>query len=317
MQYLKTMFISQMVIMLIFPAMLWAISNCEEANDYVTEGSYLDDIIHREQKKDSFQQALILCPNHPEAHNNLAAMLALENKNSEALYHYQQALKQRPDYPEAWIGIGNVYDQQNQWPLSFEAYLQICTTHLHARQRVAELLRNHRYRTVTGEVILNQDSLMLLYDKRRLQHLHQLTTQCRNHNKSVAANVNTVRAILQPIVIFQPIHLKMEQHDLSLVSEEQLDYIAMTLDEIKAKNIIIRGHSSSQPFKGKTKTESYRLNWQLSQNRAKWVKSALNQRGIPDNRIKIYAYGDSRPLVKDNNESAWAKNRRVELEVNY
>lgn len=317
MQSLKILIISPLAVMLLFPTMLWAITPCEQASDYVTETYDLDNIIHQSLQKNLLQQALTLCPEHPEAHHHFAVILAQENNQHEALYHYQQALKKRPNYPQAWFGIGEIYYHQSQWPLSIEAYLQVCNTHQKARQRVAELLRDNRYRTADGNVVLNFQCLTLLYDNKRLQGLHQKVAQCRIRDRSIAPDTNTVRAILQPLAIFQQIHFNMEQHDLSLVSEEQLDHIALTLTEMKAKHIIIRGHSNSQTFKGKTKAESDRLNWQLSQDRAKAVKSALNQRGVFANRIKIYGYGNTRPLIKDNNEIARLKNRRVEIEVSY
>jgi len=65
-----------------------------------------------------------------------------------------------------------------------------------------------------------------------------------------------------------------------------------------------------------TQKESQRLNQQLSLKRAVAVKTAFVQRGVPKNRIKIKGYGENRPLVKGQNEAAWAKNRRVEIELN-
>jgi len=82
-----------------------------------------------------------------------------------------------------------------------------------------------------------------------------------------------------------------------------------------ARNIKIRGHSDSQPWKGQTPTRSRQLN--LSQDRAESVKRYLVSQGISQDRIKTEGYGENRPLVKANNKSAWAQNRRVEIEVKY
>jgi outer membrane protein OmpA-like peptidoglycan-associated protein len=84
-----------------------------------------------------------------------------------------------------------------------------------------------------------------------------------------------------------------------------------------ARNIQIRGHSDSQPWKGETATRSRQLNLKLSQDRADSVKSYLVSQGISQDRINTEGYGENRPLVKGNNESAWAQNRRVEIEVKY
>lgn len=58
--------------------------------------------------------------------------------------------------------------------------------------------------------------------------------------------------------------------------------------------------------------EEYNLN--LSRGRAQSVKAALVQGGVPDDKIEVRAFGESRPLDPQNNEAAWAKNRRVELQ---
>jgi len=307
MRYLKRLILSQVI--LIFPITLMAISPCDEANNYVAEASYLDDLLHRTQQQALLQEALTLCPDHPEAHTHLGNILEKEDNDILAIYHYQQALTKRPNYAQAWVGLGDTYYKQGQLPLSFDAYLHVCTKHAHARQRVAELLRDNRYRIADGDRVLNHQSLSLLYDRKRLQQLHQMANGCRNsHSK-------TIRAILQPVAVFRQNHFEDNQSNLMLVSEAQLDELAIVLIDIRAKKILIRGHSDSQPIKGKTPAKSHQLNWQLSRDRAKSVKEALVLRGIKKRRIKTYSYGDSRPLVKGNNKAAWAKNRRVEIEV--
>ncbi|HEC83831.1 MAG TPA: tetratricopeptide repeat protein [Thioploca sp.] len=289
MSHLKTLLIGQLLVTLTTPEMLWAITPCEEASDYVIEAHYLDNTRQRPLQKQWLQQALTLCPDHPEAHHNLAVLLAQQNRDNDALYHYQQVLKKHPNSSPTWAGIGDIYYKNSQWPLSLEAYLHACTTHHRARQRVTQLLRDNRYRTADGDVVLNHNSLTLLYDKKRLQGLRHKAVQCRNPDRSIAPNIETIRAISQPIAIFQQIHFQVGKHELSLVSSKQLEQIAITLSQMNAKNILIRGHSDAQPFKGKA--ESDRLNWQLSQDRAQTVKSALLQRGLSENTLKTYAYG--------------------------
>jgi outer membrane protein OmpA-like peptidoglycan-associated protein len=316
MSFLKTLLIGQLFVALIMPEMLWAITPCEEASDYVIEAHYLDST-ERPLQKQWLQQALALCPDHPEAHHNLAVIFAQQNKDSDALYHYQQALKKSPNSSPTWAGIGDIYYKNSQWPLSLEAYLHACIVDSKARRRVAELLHENRYRIADGNVVLNHNSLALLYDPKRLQRLYDKAMQCRNRDRSIAPNLDTVRAISQPIAVFQRILFQVGKHDLSLVSSEQLDQIAITLRQMNAKNIRIRGHSDAQPFQGQTQADSDRLNWQLSVKRADTVKHALVQRGLAETDIKTMGYGNSRPLVSGNHETAWAKNRRVEIEISY
>ncbi|TGO02977.1 hypothetical protein PN36_15195 [Candidatus Thiomargarita nelsonii] len=123
------------------------------------------------------------------------------------------------------------------------------------------------------------------------------------------------RALLEPVAVFRNIQFKMRRFDLNSVSKQQLTEIVSTRARMDARNIKIGGHSDSQPWKGQTPTRSRQLNLKLSQNRAESVKSYLVNQGISQDRIKTEGYGENRPLVKANNKSAWAQNRRVEIEV--
>ena len=119
------------------------------------------------------------------------------------------------------------------------------------------------------------------------------------------------------MVFRQQIQFKVGKYDLSLITDAQINNIAIALKRIKATKVIIRGHSDNQRFKGFTQIESDELNQELSENRAKSVSQALVANGISNRSIKTKGYGYKRPLVQGNNENAWAKNRRVEIEVQH
>jgi len=304
------------IITLSLPITLWATTPCDQATQNVIKVYHLRQTLSLAQKKSLLQQALNLCPNHAHAHNNLGVLLEQAGDNTAALYHYRQAVNSQPDYVEAWLGIGDILYQQGQFPLSLEAYLQICTEHPRARLRITELLRGNRYRTVDGSQVMGNESLSLLFDKNRLQSAYQKVINCRQVDKSIAPDIRTTKIILETIVIFRHFYFKVGEHDLSLVSERQLDEVATALiNTKKTQNILIHGHSDSQAFAGFSKTESKYLNWQLSQKRAGSVKAALAQRGVLNYRMKTFAYGDSRPLVSGESEAALAENRRVEIEL--
>lgn len=55
------------------------------------------------------------------------------------------------------------------------------------------------------------------------------------------------------------------------------------------------------------------MNQKLSLARAKEVKAELEKKGIESNRLKAEGYGESKPVVKNNNAENRAQNRRVEL----
>ncbi|MCI4410906.1 MAG: peptidoglycan-associated lipoprotein Pal [Thiotrichales bacterium] len=60
-------------------------------------------------------------------------------------------------------------------------------------------------------------------------------------------------------------------------------------------------------------TREYNL--ALGERRAQSVADVLKAEGVAANRIKTVSFGEDRPAVEGHNESAWAKNRRVEFNV--
>jgi len=56
-------------------------------------------------------------------------------------------------------------------------------------------------------------------------------------------------------------------------------------------------------------------NLALGQRRAAEVKRYLVARGIDAGRIDVVSFGEERPAVAQDNEDAWAKNRRDEFEI--
>ncbi len=75
--------------------------------------------------------------------------------------------------------------------------------------------------------------------------------------------------------------------------------------------IIIEGHTDNTPV------ENYRFssNWALSSARAASVTEILVDQGLPANRIKIVAYGSTRPLVANEGSENQEVNRRVDILV--
>ena len=65
-----------------------------------------------DEAKASFEQAIRLSSDFPEAHNNLGALLFHQGKVDEAMVQCQLALKLRPDYAEAHNNLGNALQQQ-------------------------------------------------------------------------------------------------------------------------------------------------------------------------------------------------------------
>ncbi len=68
-------------------------------------------------------------------------------------------------------------------------------------------------------------------------------------------------------------------------------------------NIVIEGHTDNRG------SEEYNL--ALGERRAASVRRYLENLGVDDGQLTIVSYGELRPAVQGNNETAWAKNRRA------
>ncbi len=58
---------------------------------------------------------------------------------------------------------------------------------------------------------------------------------------------------------------------------------------------------------------SREYNIALGEQRAKSVSSMMKARGVSESQLNIVSYGEEKPAVIGDNESAWEKNRRVEI----
>ncbi len=61
-----------------------------------------------------YQEALRLKPDYPEAHNNLGNALDDKGQTDEAIRHFQEALRLKPDYPEAHNNLGIALGKEGQ-----------------------------------------------------------------------------------------------------------------------------------------------------------------------------------------------------------
>ena len=257
------------------------------------------------EQKRLLMQALALCPNHPEAHNNFAWILSAEKDFPQAVTHYRAALRAKPDYADAWYGLGDAYQELKQFPLSLEAYLQVCKRDQDARPKAITLLRNNRYNVSEAGEILNKESLLLLFDKTRRAEMNRMISDCG------------LRADVQPEFIFRNILFDVRQAILQPASRPQIQEIGAALSEVKDGTIIISGHSDKQRFaEAQTQAESDQMNLQLSQDRAETVAQELANMGIPRSRIKTAGYGPAQPEDPADTPEAYAKNRRVTISVN-
>ncbi len=95
--------------------------------------------------------------------------------------------------------------------------------------------------------------------------------------------------------------------NLTLVAEarENLDRAATYMRMRPQAQIELRGHSDSMGSRA--------VNLQLSRRRAEAVKAYLVEKGIAPERLRVRAYGESKPVISNATEAGRLQNRRVEL----
>ena len=93
-------------------------------------------------------------------------------------------------------------------------------------------------------------------------------------------------------------------HTLNKASENLLDELTVTLKKHPGLRLTIEGHTCSIG-----KTES--INQNISEQRAKTVKSYFIKKGIDGKRFKTIGYGSLRPAAKNDTEFGRIRNRRV------
>jgi peptidoglycan-associated lipoprotein len=71
------------------------------------------------------------------------------------------------------------------------------------------------------------------------------------------------------------------------------------------KRVRLEGHTDERG------TREYNVG--LGERRARSVSSAMMARGVSSRQLSVVSYGEERPAQLGQTESAWAKNRRVEI----
>ena len=99
---------------------------------------------------------------------------------------------------------------------------------------------------------------------------------------------------------------------------KKLSDIAKSLNEISEKIpskidwvLRIDGHTDKIPINN----EKFNSNWHLSSSRAINIVKLLIENGISPNRLVAAGFGEHSPLLSQENEEAYKKNRRIEIKL--
>ena len=103
--------------------------------------------------------------------------------------------------------------------------------------------------------------------------------------------------------ILGDVHFGYDSYEVDSAARDTLSRNVDWLRQNSRAKVELEGHADSRG------TIEYNL--ALGAKRAKSVKDYLVNQGIAADRISTISYGEELPLCHDENESCWARNRRV------
>jgi peptidoglycan-associated lipoprotein len=95
--------------------------------------------------------------------------------------------------------------------------------------------------------------------------------------------------------------------DKDVMHEDDAASLRSQIDYLVAHNTKVRVEGNTD------ERGSKEYNVALGYRRAKAVSHALQQGGVPSNRVKIVSFGEEKPISFGHDENSWQCNRRVDL----
>jgi peptidoglycan-associated lipoprotein len=105
----------------------------------------------------------------------------------------------------------------------------------------------------------------------------------------------------------EDVYFEFDRYDLLPAAQEVLRKKAEWLQRNPGVPVYIEGHCDDRG------TNEYNL--ALGDRRAESAKSFLVDLGLSSSRLTTISYGEERPIDSDQNEEAWAKNRRAHFVI--
>lgn len=99
----------------------------------------------------------------------------------------------------------------------------------------------------------------------------------------------------------------VNKSDLSVAAQTSLRELAETLNKYEDTEVLIEGHTDS--------SGSDELNMQLSEDRARSVKTFLIGQNVKASRLTTVGYGEAQPVGDNSTKAGKAQNRRVEVAI--
>ena len=101
------------------------------------------------------------------------------------------------------------------------------------------------------------------------------------------------------------VYFDLDKTEIKPEFQAQMSCHAEYLRQFPGARVTLEGHADERG------TREYNLG--LGERRGNAVQSALGSAGATGGQLNVVSYGEERPVDRGHDESAWAKNRRVEI----
>ena len=133
----------------------------------------------------------------------------------------------------------------------------------------------------------------------------QITEEAVSDQSVAGVSITSKSTATQAVLANAVVYFDYDQSNLTAKSIQALKGVSDLMKRNQKIIISIEGHADERG------TREYNL--ALGQRRAESVASYLIANGVSRNRLITKSYGEERPLSLGSNDTAWSKNRRVEI----
>ena len=133
----------------------------------------------------------------------------------------------------------------------------------------------------------------------------QVTEESVANQSVTGVSISSKSTATQAVLANAVVYFEYDKFNLTAKSIQALRGVSDLMQRNSKITLSIEGHADERG------TREYNL--ALGQRRAESVADYLISNGVKRNRLSVKSYGEERPLALGSNDSAWSKNRRVEL----
>ena len=133
----------------------------------------------------------------------------------------------------------------------------------------------------------------------------QVTEEAVSDQSVAGVSITSKSTATQAVLANAVVYFEYDRFNLTSKSIQALKGVSELMKKNSKITISIEGHADERG------TREYNL--ALGQRRAESVANYLVANGINRNRLITKSYGEERPLSLGSNDTAWSKNRRVEI----